>query len=155
LKKPSILIAGLGNILMCDDGAGVHVIREIIKHPIYSTKAVEIGCAVFDALPLLEEAERILLIDAMDAGGEPGSVYLCDLSEINNKPIKGSLHHLSVINALHTFGKKRASCIKLIGIEPDTIDYGLELSVPVQAAIPKVCEFARTIAHSWITEKAR
>jgi hydrogenase maturation protease len=149
LKEPSIIIAGLGNVLMRDDGAGVHVIREIMHHPIAGTKAVEIGCAVFDSLHELEQAERILFVDAMEGGGSPGSVYLCDLSEIDNKPIKGSLHHLSVINAMEIFLQSKASTVKLIGIEPEIIDYGLELSGSVLGAIPRVCEIARMIASEW------
>ncbi len=146
LKEPSILIAGLGNILMRDDGAGVHVIREILGHPIAHTKAIEIGCAVFDSLHELEKAERIILIDAMEAGGPPGSVYLCDMSEIDGNTEKGSLHHLTIINAMQIFLQYKASTIKLIGIEPEIIDLGLELSDSVLGAVPKACEIARMIA---------
>jgi hydrogenase maturation protease len=150
LKDSSILIAGLGNILMRDDGAGVHVIREILGHPIAHTKAIEIGCAVFDSLHELEKAEKILFIDAMEAGGPPGSVYLCDMSEIDGNIEKGSLHHLSVINAMQIFLQGKTSTIKLIGIEPEIIDYGLELSYSVLRAVPKACEIARMIASEWI-----
>jgi hydrogenase maturation protease len=148
-KKPKILIAGLGNIVMRDDGAGVHAVRELVKHPIEGTKAVEVGCAVFDSLHLLEAADWILLIDAMEAGGPPGSVYLCDLSDIDGRPGQGSLHHLSIITALQSFAKKRASVIKLVGIEPAVIDYGLELSDAVQGALPRVYQLACSITHEW------
>jgi hydrogenase maturation protease len=149
IKKPKIVIAGLGNLLLRDDGVGIHAIRELQGNPVKGTTALEVGCAVFDYLHLLEAADRILLIDAMEAGGQPGSVYLCDLSDIDGKPEQGSLHHLSVITALQTFAKKRASLIKLVGIEPAVIDYGLELSEAVQASLPKICKFVRSIAREW------
>ena len=110
----------------------------------------EIGCAVFDALNLLEAADKILLIDAMKAGGPPGSVYLCDIVDIDENQEKRSLHHISVITALHSFVKKQASQIKLIGIEPGVIDYGLELTDVVQSSIPKVCQVAPLIAREWM-----
>ena len=149
IKKPKIVIAGLGNLLLRDDGVGVHAIKALQKNQIQDIITVEVGCAVFDSLHLLEAADKILLIDAMEAGGPPGSVYLCDLSDIDGRPEQGSLHHLSIITALQTFAKKRASLIKLVGIEPAVIDYGLELSDAVQGALPRVCQLARSITREW------
>lgn len=147
--KPIIIVAGLGNLLLRDDGVGVHVIKTLQKDQIQDIITVEVGCAVFDSLHLLEAADKILLIDAMEAGGSPGSVYLCDLSDIDGRPGQGSLHHLSIITALQTFAKKRATLIKIVGIEPDVIDYGLELSDAVQGALPRVCQLARSITREW------
>lgn len=147
--KPIIIVAGLGNLLLRDDGVGVHVIKALQKDQIQDIITVEVGCAVFDSLHLLEAADKILLIDAMEAGGSPGSVYLCDLSDIDGRPGQGSLHHLSIITALQTFAKKRATLIKIVGIEPDVIDYGLELSDAVQGALPRVCQLARSITREW------
>jgi hydrogenase maturation protease len=147
--KPKIIVAGLGNLLLRDDGVGVHVIKALQKDQIHDIITVEVGCAVFDSLHLLEAADKILLIDAMEAGGSPGSVYLCDLSDIDGRPEQGSLHHLSIITALQTFAKKRASIIKLVGIEPAVIDYGLELSDAVQGSLPGVCQLARSITREW------
>ena len=149
IKKPKIVIAGLGNLLLRDDGVGVHAIKALQKDQIQDIITVEVGCAVFDSLHILEVADKILLIDAMEAGGPPGSVYLCDLSDIDGRPEQGSLHHLSIITALQTFAKKRASLIKLVGIEPAVIDYGLELSDAVQGALPWVCQLACSITHEW------
>ena len=151
IKKSEIIIAGLGNVLLRDDGVGIHAIRELQRNPVKGITSIEVGCAIFDALHLLETADKILLVDAMEAGGPPGSVYLCDLSDIDGKQEQGSLHHLSIITALQTFGKKRASLIKLVGIEPAVIDYGLELSDAVQASLPKVCKVVRSMAHEWST----
>lgn len=87
--KPIIIVAGLGNLLLRDDGVGVHVIKTLQKDQIQDIITVEVGCAVFDSLHLLEAADKILLIDAMEAGGSPGSVYLCDLSDIDGRPGAG------------------------------------------------------------------
>ena len=65
--KPRIIIAGLGNILLQDDGVGVHAVRELLKAPPKNAKPLEIGCAVFDALHYMERADRVLVIDAMQA----------------------------------------------------------------------------------------
>ncbi len=67
-RRPRILIAGMGNILLKDDGVGVHAVKRFPPAESGEYRAVEVGCAVFDALHLFDWAERILLIDAMQAG---------------------------------------------------------------------------------------
>ena len=74
-RPPRILIAGLGNCLLRDDGIGVHAIRSLQQNPPPGVVVAEVGTAVLDALHLLEWAEKILAIDAMQAGGNPGTLY--------------------------------------------------------------------------------
>ncbi|MBP1736047.1 MAG: hydrogenase maturation protease [Deltaproteobacteria bacterium] len=112
-KKSNILIAGLGNVLLRDDGVGVHAIRELQRHSIKDATAVEVGCAIFDVLPLLDSAAKILLIDAMQVGGTPGTIYSCGLRDLEMQPAKGSLHELSLINALQVFVRPSPREIRL------------------------------------------
>lgn len=151
-KRPRILIAGLGNLLLRDDGVGVHAIRQFQKFAGRRFKAVEVGCAVLDALHLLEWAEKILLIDAMKAGGTPGTVYtVSSIEELDGGPIPASLHELSIIQALRMINPHRSPEIAIIGIEPEIIDYGLDLSSPVEAALPLVLHTGEKIIEKWLT----
>ena len=70
-----VLIAGLGNLLLRDDGVGVHAVRSMGNDLPPGVLAVEVGTAVLDALHLFEEAEMVIAIDAMKAGGAPGTIY--------------------------------------------------------------------------------
>jgi hydrogenase maturation protease len=151
--RPRILIAGMGNILLKDDGVGVHAVKRFPKAEGRELRVVEVGCAVFDALHLIDWTERILLIDAMQAGGPPGTVYRVDsLKDMDMGTMPASLHEFSVIQALEMIQKNPKPAVSIIGIEPEIIDYGLDLSVAVEASLPLVWETGRRIIEEWILE---
>lgn len=148
------LIAALGNLLLMDDGVGVHVVRELQKDPPPGSLPVEVGTAVLDALHLIERSEKILAIDAVQAGKPPGTVYGFDVSKAGQDQRHVSLHELSLTGVLRLVPEHlRPREIMILGVEPERIDYGLELSPSVEAAVPKVVEFAREIIARWNAER--
>jgi hydrogenase maturation protease len=150
-KKPRILIAGLGNLLLRDDGVGVHAVWRFQKSAGNRYRAVEVGCAVLDALHLLEWSEKILLIDAMKAGGPPGTVYwVSSIEELDGGAVPASLHELSIVQALRMISQARSPEIAIIGIEPEIIDYGLDLSNSVEAALPLVLHTGEKAIEQWL-----
>jgi len=152
-RRPRILIAGMGNILLKDDGVGVHAVKRLPPADNREYWTVEVGCAVFDALHLFDWADRILLIDAMQAGGPPGTVYRVDsLKEMDMGTMPASLHEFSVIQALEMIHKDPMPAVTIIGIEPEIIDFGLELSKTVEASLSLVWETAQKIIRQWIFE---
>jgi hydrogenase maturation protease len=109
-EKPRILIAGLGNLLLRDDGVGIHAVRQFQRVSGSRYRAVEVGCAVLDALHLLEWSEKILLIDAMEAGGPPGTVYrVSSIEELDGGAVPASLHELSIVQALRMINQASGS----------------------------------------------
>lgn len=109
------------------------------------------GCAVLDALHLLEWAENILLIDAMKAGRSPGTVYwVPSLEELDGGPVPASLHELSIVQALRMIDRTRSPEVSIIGIEPEIIDYGLDLSPSVEAALPLVLHTGEKTIEKWL-----
>lgn len=152
-RRPRILIAGMGNILLRDDGVGVHAVKQFPPAHDYAYRTIEVGCAVFDVLHLFDWADRILLIDAMQAGRPPGTVYRVDsLNDMTVNPQPASLHEFSVIQALEMIQKDPMPAVTIIGIEPEIIDYGLELSDVVEASLPLVWETGQEIVRKWINE---
>lgn len=150
---PRILIAGMGNILLKDDGVGVHAVKRFPPAEGREFRVVEVGCAVFDALHLFDWAEKILLIDAMQAGRSPGTVYRVDsLKDLDMGTHPASLHEFSVIQALEMIQKNPRPAVTIIGIEPESIDYGLELSAVVEASLHLVWETSRRIVEDWIRD---
>ena len=150
-RGPRILIAGLGNLLLRDDGVGVHAVRRIQQSGLTACIAADVGCAVFSALHLFERAEKILLIDAMQAGGRPGTVYRADINEIDGGGVAASLHELSVVHALRMLKKRPLPAVSLIGVEPEIIDYGLDLSEAVAASLPLVLQTVHDMVSDWST----
>ena len=108
---------------------------------------------MFDALHLFDWAEKILLIDAMQAGRPPGTVYRVDsLKDMDMGTMPASLHEFSVIQALEMIQKDPMPVVSIIGIEPEIIDFGLELSESVEASLPLVRETGREVVRRWIME---
>jgi len=141
-----LLVIGLGNFLLGDDGVGVHAVRALAVDPPAGALTVEVGTALLDALPLLEDARRVVAIDAMQAGGPPGTVYAFGPEDVARAATRTSLHELGLVAALDLLppGRPRPD-ISIIGVEPVTIDFGLELSPPVREALPLVLETVKRL----------
>jgi len=148
-RKPRILIAGLGNYLLQDDGVGVHAVRALQQTPLPGVIVAEVGTAVLGALHLLEWAEKILAIDAMQAGGTPGTIYAFGVEDAAGPGMQASLHELNLLAALRFLPRQAKPQILIVGIEPETIDYGLDLSPAVAAALPELSREIRRIVAGW------
>ncbi|HAP67189.1 MAG TPA: hydrogenase HupD, partial [Nitrospinae bacterium] len=74
---PKILILGIGNILLKDEGVGVKVIERLkrdYKFP-SNIELIDGGTAGFGLIDLLEGAEHLIIVDAVQGNDEPGSIY--------------------------------------------------------------------------------
>ena len=76
----------------------------------------------------------MLALDAMQAGGEPGSVYRFRPLDVAVRSATASLHEFSFVEVLRLL-RKTPRDVVVISVEPETIDYGLELSPPVEASL--------------------
>ncbi len=148
-RRPRVLVAGLGNLLLKDDGVGVHAVRALQHGVPRGVQAVEVGTAVLDALHLLEWADRVLAIDAMQAGGIPGTVYRFGMEDVADRAIRASLHEVDLVAALRFLTNGHRPEITVLGVEPETIDTGLDLSPSVQAALPRLVAAAQEIVTGW------
>jgi hydrogenase maturation protease len=107
----------------------------------------EVGTAVLDALHLYEWADGISGIDAMQAGGPPGTMYSFGVDDVDDRGVKASLHEVGLLAALR-FLKGKRPAISMLAVEPETPECGLELSSPVAAALPELVRAARLLAES-------
>jgi hydrogenase maturation protease len=148
-RTPRILVAGLGNLLLQDDGVGVHAVRELRQAPPSGVLVVEVGTAVLDALHLYEWADKILALDAMQAGGKPGTVYAFGLEDVADPGIQTSMHELNLRSVFEFLPDRVQPEIMVLGVEPEVIDYGLDLSPSVGAALPELLEATREIVGRW------
>ena len=81
----NIVILGIGNILLSDEGVGVHVANELAKMDLPpDVTVVEGGTDGFRLLNIITEADRLIVIDAVRGGSEPGSIYRFDVGEVRN-----------------------------------------------------------------------
>ncbi|MHC4212423.1 MAG: hydrogenase maturation protease [Planctomycetota bacterium] len=145
-KDSDVVIAGLGNLLLRDDGVGVHAVRELLKDPPRGVTVAEIGTAILRAQELLERANVVIAIDAVKADGLPGSIYRFNSYDAQ-VPKSFSIHNLGIIAMLRLLPKDSRPAVIILGVEPQLIDYGMELSPPVQAALPRLIDAARSISR--------
>jgi hydrogenase maturation protease len=130
----NILIVGIGNIIMMDEGIGVYAIRELEKLNLPSTVTIlDAGTDVFKIMSCEQN------FDAVQKKDIPGTIHRMSLDEIETEPTQNNLHQISFVEALGLM-KLSSSNIKnakviLYGIEPETITFGVGLSPMVQRSL--------------------
>jgi hydrogenase maturation protease len=146
-----MLIAGVGNIFLSDDGFGVEVVRRLATADLPDwVRVADYGISGMHlAYDLAEGYCTTILIDAAPRGGEPGTIYTVELQPSEHPP-PGSLAGSQLFNAhgmqpdvvfgmLDMLGADAGRVI-LVGCEPAIVDYGMGLSAPVAAAVSEAVE---------------
>ncbi len=138
-----VVILGVGNLLLRDEGVGIHVACALLACP---PKVTDARIEIYDAgtsadlAYLGSDADLLIVIDAAQRGQRPGTVSVLDPQEIacaGKLPL--SLHDRGICDALaeiHLMATKPPRTL-IVGIEPQTIDWGIGLSSEVASAIPE------------------
>jgi len=138
---------------MADDGVGVHAAQALAQDPPPGTTVVDAGTDALSALSFLEGASRVLLIDAVKGGGEPGTVRRLTERELSPRQGLSSAHAASLLASRHLFpADVDWPEFVILGVEPATMTYGMELSPAVAAALPGIYQLSREIVTSWRME---
>ena len=141
--KSRIVVLGLGNELLKDEGIGVHAVRRLRKMPGLGGVEVVEGGIQPDAPLDYGGVGKLIIVDAVLAGGEPGTIYRCRPEDVDRvgSPLT-SLHQISLLDTLRLMeqlGQKPGEVI-IIGIEPESMDYGMEMTPRLQEKLPHVVE---------------
>ncbi len=144
IKKKPILILGVGNSIQMDDGIGVHVLEELKKISLPgNVELFDGGTAGFDLINVVSERKKVVVIDAVNGGEPPGTIYRFTPEDIKSRNIMyDSLHQLGIIESLQMaklLDKYPEECV-IFGVEPNEIDWGLELTEPLKIKVPKIIE---------------
>ncbi|UCD29278.1 MAG: HyaD/HybD family hydrogenase maturation endopeptidase [Planctomycetota bacterium] len=140
-KRYPVLILGIGNILLRDEGIGVRVIQAMQKMEL--PEGVELydgGTAGADLLDIICDRKKLIIIDAMDADCEPGSILRLTPDDLKPQASAGiSLHQIGLLDTLNMaklLGSPPEEVI-IIGIKPKSITPCTELSTELKHSIPK------------------
>lgn len=137
------MVLGIGNILLSDEGLGVRLMEELKKRKRLPPQVdlLDGGTLGFALLSHLEGVKRLIVLDAVRGGKEAGACYEFSGSEVDAYfQAKLSLHQLGikeVFAALEVMDKAIDEII-ILGIEPLTLEVGLELSEPVRKSLPRI-----------------
>ena len=144
-KPRKIAVLGMGNMLLRDEGIGVHVAHALQGTPSPDKVELEVidGGTLPDAPLSFAEVDKLIVVDAVQAGGEPGTIYQFRPEDIGlDGRTLTSLHQISLLDNLwlmERFGQKPKDVV-IIGIEPEDMDWGLELSSKLQQRVPQIIE---------------
>jgi hydrogenase maturation protease len=144
ISPQKIVILGIGNLLLSDEGVGVHIANELMKIELPSgVSVVEGGTDGFRLLNVITEADRLIVIDAIKGGSAPGSIYRFDINEVRNCPsgFKTSVHQIGILEVIDLSGLiGKTPLTTVFGIEPKSLEMGMELSPDVKSKIPRIIE---------------
>lgn len=141
-----ILVLGIGNILLRDEGAGVHVVRALerladrgeIEMPA-GTSLVDGGTLGLNLLPLISSSRAVLLVDALDGDRTSGAVSAISgnaLREAKAGEMPGHRTGVGELLAAAQLMGALPEAVSLVGIQPSEISMGLDLTEVVRAALP-------------------
>lgn len=147
-QKPyaTLLLAGIGNELLMDDGVGIHVTRLLKNDPIPGVETLEVGTDFMSLAPHVERYPKLLIIDAMDAGGEPGTIFHGTFEELAPHQERMSAHEFGLKSMLEFVEPRLRPRIYVLGVQPETIGFGLDLTPRLKARLPVIFEAARATA---------
>lgn len=146
ISGSKIKVIGFGNKFLSDDGIGPVIIEKLEKSRLLKEKNIELsdlGTSGTDLIFHIKECPRIIIIDALDAGQDPGKVIRIkekDIEHFCNEGILSlSLHDLNLADILKLArAMKLKTEITIIGIKPLNIELGEGLSPEIQKKIPEI-----------------
>ena len=150
------VVLGIGNTLLGDEGAGVHALRALEARALDlpDVEYLDGGTLSFTLAAAIEEADRLIVLDAAQLNAVPGTVQLFEddaMDRFLGSRRKASVHEVGLIDLMvmarlaGTFPARRA----LIGIQPEYLDWADAPTPAVAAAIPQACDLALELMEKW------
>lgn len=158
------VVLGLGNRLETDEALGALVIERLeadfsllgdVPDPA-SVSLVDGGTVGLGLLPLLMDLDGLIVVDAITAKTEPGTLIDMDGAALIRHDLVMSVHDLGageLLGALHVL-EAWPKRVRVIGLEPKAIELGLELTAPVEAGVPGLIDAVGAYLAAWQREDA-
>jgi hydrogenase maturation protease len=159
LVTGEVLVAGIGNLFLGDDGFGPEVVRHLAADPAglpEGVRLVDYGIrGMHLAYDLLSGYEALVLVDAVPGPGAPGELTVLEIGPDDLGEGEFDAHGMapaSVLAALPSLGAELPPTY-LIGCRPADWEEGIGLSDPVRAAVPVAAEAVRSLVERLVAER--
>jgi hydrogenase maturation protease len=164
VQKPTILVAGIGNIFLGDDAFGVEVVRRLASANLPdAVRVADFGIRGFDLAYALQDGyETTILVDACPRGDDPGTLYVVepDLQALDDPETPQPTIEAHAMNPVSVLRMARAMNIEvksvlLVGCEPETLggDEGqMGLSARVEAAVEDAVKLVQSLVEKILDE---
>jgi len=158
MSAPRIAVLGLGNLMRADDALGMLAVERLRADPrlARSVLLLEGGTLGLDLLHPLEGVTHLLAIDAIEAGVPPGTLLHFSGGAVDDLPIGRSVHLLGfadLIGAMRLTGSAPGEIV-VLGVQPETIGWGTQLTPRVEAALGPLAEAVLRQIAEWMQEPA-
>lgn len=153
VRSSDTVVIGIGNTVLSDEGVGVHAARLLQSDP-----RVPLGVTILDGgtlglglVPYVWDAARVLLLDAMNSGNEPGTLARLAGSDVLGTTGGWTAHQLGVADLICTLAliSQKPKEIVVLGVQPAHMDWGISLSPKVEAALAPLVEAALAQLQLW------
>ncbi len=151
--KKTILILGVGNNLLSDDGFGIHVIeslrdaRELEENSII----IDGGTIGLNLLPDIQDAEHLIVVDAAEMGLEPGELRMFEDDDMDDhlSKHKTTVHEVAMRDLLFAarLSGKMPKTRALIAVQPVSLDWGMTPTPMVLPSVVRACEMVQKLVE--------
>jgi hydrogenase maturation protease len=153
-ERSGTTVIGAGNPIVGDDGIGIAAL-DLVRQNWRLDDQVELvdgGTWGMNLLPLIESTDRLLILDAVRAGGQPGDVVRLGREDLPRfLSLKLSPHQIDLreVLALAELRDTLPRHILVLGIQPERIEMGIGLSAAVQASLETLVQLAIRQLREW------
>ncbi|MBF0181637.1 MAG: HyaD/HybD family hydrogenase maturation endopeptidase [Magnetococcales bacterium] len=150
-----VLILGVGNVLLGDEGAGVHLLTLLGNHPDLPEEVtcLDGGVLGFELASVIAGLPALILLDAVQLGEEPGTVRVLDRAGMDHWLTGGcrSAHEVGLADLLDSLkiDDILPPCRALVAIQPASLDWGTSLTPPVANALPMAADAVIQCIRLW------
>jgi len=152
MDKKNILVVGIGNYLMGDDGLGIHVIKKLQDEKLPdNVELVDGGTKGLNLMNYFENKQLAIIIDAINIEKKPGELIIIDGENVNRFfKIKYSVHEIGIVDLFDSLMllDMLPEKIFLIGLQPCKIALQTELSEPLEKNLHLVINKVKEIINA-------
>lgn len=144
VSQKKTVVLGVGNLLLSDEGLGVHIVNKLMEMDLPpGVEVIDGGVSGPGLMDVIIGADRLIVIDALKGGGPPGSIYRLSPEDLTKYPEinKISMHEIGILETLHLSGLVgQVPETTIIGVEPKSLEMGMDLSPEIHAKVPRIIE---------------
>ena len=144
-RRVKTAVVGVGNLLMGDEGIGVHIAEKLKSAGLPPDVVVlEGGTHFWGDEEVLNGAEKLVIVDAVLGGGAPATIYRFSIDELEDEAddVRLSCHEMGLIEKLRMtqFAGFSPEQIVIIGVEPARVEWNTGLSKEVEEKVPEIID---------------
>jgi len=142
-------ILGVGNVLLGDEGLGVHAIWALRQRTLpQDVELIDGGTQGIALIDTIAGFDRLVIIDCIQAGCPPGTIYRFEYEKLKTKPSRGSptLHQAGLRDLLQLLSLlQEIPRTTFLGLEPESLEMGMRLSPSVRANLPALLDLSLSL----------